>query len=108
MAPGTPDAPLVIEFGESLDRALTERLLAVEDAAGAAVDGHVQLSAGETRWSFSPERPWRPGDYRLRISPSLEDLAGNTLERRFEEAIGAATRVAAPVTGIPFHVPTSR
>ncbi len=84
--PKTQRDPLVVDFPEPLDHGLLLRLLEVEDAAGGRLAGEVVISLGETRWSFHPAAPWQPGSYRLRVAPTLEDPAGNTPERLFEEA----------------------
>jgi hypothetical protein len=38
----------------------------------------------ETRWRFTPKAPWKAGTYHLVAETTLEDLAGNNLERPFE------------------------
>jgi len=80
---GTRD-PLVATFPEALDRALLESVLEVLEPYGARVPGQIKVAAGETRWSFTPEAPWKAGGYSLRAAMILEDLAGNSLGRRFE------------------------
>jgi hypothetical protein len=88
-APASVDDPLVVDFHEPLDHGLLLRLLEVVDAAGARLDGNVVVSRDESRWSFRPLAPWRPGVYRLRVATTLEDLAGNTPVRLFDEATAA-------------------
>jgi len=80
---GSRDA-LVVDFPESLDRALLERVLEVEGGGGKRVAGAVSIDSNETRWRFTPDAPWTAGDYALRVAAILEDLAGNSLGRRFE------------------------
>jgi hypothetical protein len=80
---GTRD-PLVARFAEALDRALLESVLEVRDSSGAPVPGVITVEAGETRWRFTPREPWSAGGYSLRTAMILEDLAGNSLGRRFE------------------------
>jgi hypothetical protein len=72
-------APLVIEFPDPMDHALLGSLLTVERVAGA-----VSISESETRWSFTPEKPWPGGEYRLAFDTALEDLAGNRINRPFD------------------------
>jgi hypothetical protein len=76
--------PLVVTFPEPLDRALLERVIEVFEASGTKVAGDVAIDSGETRWGFTPQKPWRAGDYTLRAAAILEDLAGNSLGRPFE------------------------
>jgi hypothetical protein len=77
--------PLEIDFGEPLDHALALRCLKVETDSGETVAGRVTLSRNETLWHFVPEKPWTAGAHRLRVLGILEDLAGNTPLRMFDD-----------------------
>lgn len=77
--------PLDLALSEPLDRALLEEMLVVLDGRGQPVEGQVRIAAAETRWTFLPHQPWRPGSYALRVSTKLEDRAGNNLRRLFDE-----------------------
>ena len=77
-------APLAVLFPEPLDRALLERMIWVVDVQEEMVAGQVQIDQQETRWQFTPARPWRKGNYRLIADTALEDRAGNSLGRPFE------------------------
>jgi hypothetical protein len=68
---------LDVTFPAPLDAALAERELGVFDAAGKKVEGKVELLDGEKGWRFTPAEGWAAGEYRLRVGPDLEDLAGN-------------------------------
>ncbi len=92
-------APLAIELDEPLDRALLLRLLRVEKDTGAEVEGVASASEDETRFLFTPKKPWSPGSYRLLVDPEIEDIAGNKPGRLFDEAIGG---VAPPPKSIDF------
>jgi hypothetical protein len=96
--------PVVVRLPEPLDHALLHRLLSVEGPQGAIVAGEVVVSDGETRWSFEPAAPWRSGDHVLRVDPALEDLAGNRIDRLFDEQTSAADRVAATAPGPPDRI----
>ncbi len=76
--------PLVIDFPESLDEALLQRLLRVLDDKGELIEGSVRVSHQETRWVFAPAAKWQAGKHRLEIETILEDLAGNSIARPFE------------------------
>ena len=82
-------AVLEVQFGESLDSALLRRVVTIIDSDGQIVPGRIELSAYESVWAFTPKAPWRVGLYKLQAETILEDLAGNSLGRRFEEAVGA-------------------
>lgn len=90
-------APLVVRLGESLDQALLERMLWVTDPAGQRLPGEIQIGDREARWSFIPKQVWQPGNYQLVADTLLEDLAGNSIARKFEvEATGPARRPTGP------------
>lgn len=86
-APARPEEPLRLEFPEALDRALLHRMLTVETEAGAPIVGAITVARGEREWVFAPTSPWLPGSYTIRVDPDLEDLAGNSLERLFDEPL---------------------
>jgi hypothetical protein len=78
--------PASITFDEPLDEALLKRVISVRDTNRTSVDGHVALARDETVWSFVPTEPWKKGTYTFQFASTLEDLAGNSLARRFETA----------------------
>ncbi|HXV78103.1 MAG TPA: hypothetical protein VD788_17465, partial [Candidatus Polarisedimenticolaceae bacterium] len=104
-APAARGEPLTLDFPEPLDHALLGRLIEVRGPDGATLPGRVTISHGETRWTFTPERPWFAGDHVLRIDPALEDVAGNAVAGAFEHR--GTTRSPAPAepVEIPFRVP---
>jgi hypothetical protein len=76
----------------ALDGAIESRdvdYLAIADARGRRVPGHVRLLDGEKIWTFVPRTAWRAGAYKLAIRGTLEDPAGNRLGSRFETSIDA-------------------
>jgi hypothetical protein len=75
---GTSDA-LIVDFPKPMDYALLERLLTIP-----GVPGTVSIDRAETRWTFIPNQPWRPGKYELKVDLALEDLAGNRIDRVFD------------------------
>jgi hypothetical protein len=81
--PGSSDA-LVVAFDRPLDHALLGHCLRVVDPHGDPVAGAAMIGSEERQWSFTPERPWVPGEHMLRIESKLEDLAGNSLARVFD------------------------
>jgi hypothetical protein len=84
---------LVVRFGESLDHALLRRMLWVVDPRGERVPGEMEVGEEETSWTFRPQPAWRPGRYRLVADTLLEDLAGNSIARKFElDTRGAVKR----------------
>ncbi len=77
-------APLIVTLPEPLDHSLLSRLLDVRDSAGAVIEGITSIEREESEWRFTPAAPWRTGSYSLRARATLEDLAGNRINRPFE------------------------
>jgi hypothetical protein len=98
--------PLVVTFGEPLDHGLLLRALGVLDSRGGSVAGQAQVADAETRWTFTPQDPWPPGDYQLLALSILEDLAGNTIGRPFEvDQFKEVDRTAEPEKmTLPFRI----
>ncbi len=59
-------------------------MLSVRNSTASDIVGTVDISEGETRWQFTPGKPWSAGDYRLVVDTALEDLAGNAVGRAFD------------------------
>ncbi len=82
-AHGTRD-PLAVRFPVPLDYGLLQRALHVATGEGRPLAGEIRVEQGETRWTFTPRAPWRPGEYQLVAAATLEDAAGNRIGRPFE------------------------
>ncbi|MGI9243512.1 MAG: Ig-like domain-containing protein [Verrucomicrobiales bacterium] len=80
--------PVTIRFPEPLDHGLLERVVVVYDSEGRALPGVVEVGPTETLWTWTPDEPWEAGDYRVVVEALLEDLAGNSVARLFEEIRG--------------------
>jgi hypothetical protein len=107
-APRRPGEPLTVRLPEPLDEALLRRLVWVEDAAGGLLDGTVEVRNGETAWSFRPAAPWSPGAYALRVSPALEDRAGNRFDRLFDREVeGNSPEIATEPEALRFEFAVS-
>ena len=98
--------PLVVRFGESLDHSLLQRVLEVQSADGEKVAGAIDVVDSETCWRFRPQEPWLPGDYRLVVRTTLEDLAGNSIGKTFEvdEVRPIERTIRTETVSIPFSV----
>ena len=70
------------------------------------LDGEVEVLNSETQWRFRPDKPWRMGNYELRVAANLEDVAGNSLRRPFEVALdgGLETETAPRFVDLEFRV----
>jgi hypothetical protein len=106
-APGSAGAPVSVKFPEALDHALLERFIVVRDAGGTLVSGRVMVSVEGDRWSFIPGDSWGPGAYTLVVNPALEDLAGNSLDRLFDQEgePGSGVGMAPATREFRFSVP---
>ncbi|MCH8127247.1 hypothetical protein IIC38_15025 [candidate division KSB1 bacterium] len=76
--------PIIVSFPEPLDHALVGRLLSIRNGGNELVDGTIQISKQETRWSFKPINYWDAGNYVIHVKTTLEDLAGNNLKSVFD------------------------
>jgi hypothetical protein len=76
--------PLVVKFDEPLDHAMLQHVIRVGDLKNRLLDGGIIIDEHETIWIFRPAKPWSAGRHQLLIDPTLEDRAGNSLERPFE------------------------
>ena len=56
----------------------------VLDPAGKELAGEIEVSNRETIWSFKPNLPWPTGLLKLKVTPDLEDSAGNSIDRPFD------------------------
>ena len=74
---------VVVTFPEPLDHGLLMRALGVR-RDGQALPGEIAVDRNETRWTFTPQDPWRAGAHELLALDILEDLAGNQIGRAFE------------------------
>lgn len=83
---GTKD-PLIIHFKESMDHALASNCLSVQTQSGESIQGEIVLQKEDTAWQFLPSEQWKANQYRIHIKASLEDLAGNNLNRLFDRNI---------------------
>jgi hypothetical protein len=85
--PGSRQA-LRLTFMEALDHGLLERVLKVYDSNGQVMEGEIEVGKGEVEWRWKPAQPWEIGNYRVVVEALLEDLAGNSVARLFEEIGG--------------------
>jgi hypothetical protein len=79
------EEPLIIDFVEPIDYALANECLKV--IGDREISGQVLLENNERIWCLIPDNHWAPGQYKIKIESRLEDLAGNNLNRLFDEEI---------------------
>lgn len=78
---------LNIEFGEPMDAFLSLETIQFYDMNNRRVRGRFTLLENQSRLRFVPDSAWRGRKIELRVQSRLEDLAGNNLERRFDNPI---------------------
>lgn len=76
---------LTISFNEALDHSLLYNSISIAHRDGQAVKGKVFVNNMERSLIFYPEYHWSAGIYFLNIDSRLEDLAGNNLNRLFDQ-----------------------
>ena len=75
---------LVVSFSEPLDHGLLSRALRVTTRSGDPIEGEIEISEGETVWTFLPHEEWAGGGHSILVFSFLEDLAGNRVGAPFE------------------------
>jgi hypothetical protein len=80
--PGTTQA-LVVDFPTPMNYPLLQRMLTVS-IAQSSVAGTVSVGHHEAQWLFTPQQPWKEGDYQLVVDTGIEDLAGNHIGEAFD------------------------
>lgn len=98
--------PLLIQFSESMDSALAERMIHVTTGSGERVEGDVLLQDQERRWRFVPRDNWRGTSGRLLVETTIEDLAGNNIGKPFEVDLlePAGPRLSRPTVSLGFTI----
>ena len=98
---GTSD-PLVIRFPDPLDYALLQHEIEVAPHLA----GTVSVGAHEREWRFTPDAPWKRGDFKIVVKTDLEDLAGNHILRAFDvDTFDPITpRLAAETITLPLKI----
>jgi hypothetical protein len=71
--------PLVLNFPKPLDYALLQHEIEIP-----GMSGEISVSQEEKEWRFVPEVPWSRREYRIVIRTTLEDVAGNHINRAFD------------------------
>jgi hypothetical protein len=81
---------LVISFDRYMDHALALKFISIIGPRGLLIGNRAMLN--DTEWRFTPDQSWERGNYRIIISPLLEDVAGNNLNNVFDLDITKESR----------------
>jgi hypothetical protein len=105
LSPAASSSPLIVELKESMDYVMLPESFMVLDSRGHRVNGKFELLNNESAIGFIPDADWKDGTYTLYVNPLLEDLAGNNLNRLFDEDISEGkTREIRTVVSKEFSV----
>ena len=84
---------LGIDFNESLDYFLLEETIKVFKNKE-QIDGSFFISKKANSIVFIPVKSWESGKYEIQVESRLEDLAGNNLNRLFDEDLSQNTELS--------------
>jgi hypothetical protein len=101
-SPQFENAPLVVNLKEPHDVILLANSLRIFDERGNAIDGTIVVREHESSVEFVPKNPWLESQYTIRINPLLEDLAGNNLNRLFDEDLAGNSPKERPTHELNF------
>ncbi|MDC0008310.1 Ig-like domain-containing protein [bacterium] len=87
---GTNEA-LIIDFNEPLDAVLAKETIQIFTNKKQALNGIYKVDQNERQVRFYPNSPWARGKYLIRVDAILEDLAGNNLNRLFDQNLSQKT-----------------
>ncbi|HEX4278678.1 MAG TPA: hypothetical protein VHZ74_25155 [Bryobacteraceae bacterium] len=101
---GTAEA-LSLNFPTPMNYPLMERMLRILDGRG-SVNGTITIDKQETEWRFTPQKPWRAGDFHIVVDSGLEDIAGNHIGQAFDiDVFNRVTEhIATKTISLPFTV----
>ena len=96
--------PLVVKLDGVANPVITGHFIRVEDEQGKPVQGTLAFQDGERVLTFTPQRVWSAGSYRLAVHPSLEDYAGNRVSTVFDMEPGTVSAlVSSDVRSEPIY-----
>jgi hypothetical protein len=98
--------PLTLTFPKSMDQAMLEHALWIVGPGDQRVQGAISVTVEETCWQLTPREAWQAGKYALVVDKSLEDLAGNSIDRPFEVDVlqPPQRKLTVETISLPFEV----
>ena len=95
---------LQINFKESMDYGSAQQAFKIIDSSGEEIIGAWTWTTSESILSFTPEKNWTSGHYEIIVLTSIEDLAGNNLNRLFDGAVRSKNEVLETDVVLEFEV----
>jgi hypothetical protein len=80
---------LQINFFENLYYMLVNEAIGINDSEGKSIKGTTKTDYEESFFTFTPDEPWEQGNHTISVESLLEDLAGNNINRLFDQNIKA-------------------
>jgi hypothetical protein len=109
VSPPSVNTPLIIRTNEPLNYILLSDAFRISGHDGKPVEGKITVMDDESVISFHPTEEWINQHYTVGINPLLEDLAGNNLNRVFDQEVKTGAVTSPPQTTFTFNVkPLSR
>ena len=81
------DDTLSIYFDRTIDHALVQSMIQLEDEENNPIEGHWEVLENEQLIQFIPEAKWQKGNYQIVFDSRLEDVAGNNLNSLLDEKV---------------------
>lgn len=78
---------LSINYTDLLDYGSLYNTIQILNSSGDLIEGEFAIEANQRNITFKPVKHWIKGDYILQCKPIIEDIAGNNLERLFDQDI---------------------
>jgi hypothetical protein len=75
---------IIIDFKQPMDYLVAMNAIHILNKNKKEVAGTYDVYHGEDKMAFIPSSAWKKGDYYLQVEGRLEDLAGNNLDRLFD------------------------
>jgi hypothetical protein len=104
IAPASNLAPLAIDFKEPLNSISLSRAIQIVDQNGQTIAGSIEIKNAETMILFVPKNPWSDSRYSILFNSLTEDLAGNNLNRLFDNDLAMPASAQPKNLSLDFYV----
>lgn len=93
---------ILIKYTDILDYGSLQNTIQIIDVSGNLIEGEFVIQANQKSIIFKPAKNWLKGSYLLICKPIIEDIAGNNLERLFDQDITVKSPTA--IVELSFHI----